>query len=222
MTRQAALDHHARLQRLFAGAGRMIAGMAGLLGGLTLVIAPAFLRLWTHGEVAFDPWLVGAFVATVMAMAPAQVALMLYQYNNKPGVLVVAQGGYAAGTLILCLLLINGFSAAGAAAGTGLAEFLSIGLLLPIAAAREIAAPLLAYYARSYGAALAAFMLGYAVGQGFDAWLNAQSLLGLAMLAALWSAVVAVPAFFILLDPPERVWIRRYASMVLSSFVLHK
>jgi O-antigen/teichoic acid export membrane protein len=212
MTRQQAAADHIRLRRIFAGAGRMIGGLAGLLGGFTLIAAPLFLRIWTRGEVAFDPWLVRAFVATIILTSPAQVALMLYQYNNKPGILIVAQGCYAVGTIAFCLVLIGGYSAAGAAAGTGLAEFLSIGMLLPYAATREITTPLAPYLWRSYGTALAAFGVGYGAAWGIGAALGVRSLLGLTVLGVAWSAVVALPAFYLILAPQERDWLLRYAG----------
>ncbi|HVB81192.1 MAG TPA: hypothetical protein VNE82_14735 [Candidatus Binataceae bacterium] len=216
MTRQLAAGDRARVIRIYAGAGRLIGGMAGLLGGFTLIAAPAFLRIWTRGQVPFDPWLIGAFVATVILTAPAYVGQMLYTYNNKPGILVAAQGGYAAATVVFCLLLIRGYGAAGAAIGTGVAELLTVGLLMPYAAAKEIASPLRGFFLRSYAAAGAAFLLGYGVGWALDAALVAATLLGLVALAVLWSAVVAMPAFFLVLDPQERHWLReaavRYAS----------
>jgi O-antigen/teichoic acid export membrane protein len=207
MAHQAAIGKQAQLRRVFTAAGRMVAGSAGLLGGFTLVVAEPFLHIWTHGAVAFDPWLVSAFVATVILTAPAQVASTLYLYNNKPGVLVVAQGAYAIGTLVLCLLLIKEFAAAGAAAGTGLAEFLSIGLILPYAAAKEVSAPLIPYFARSYAAALGAFVLSYGVAWGWNRALTTSSLGGLIEFAALWAVIIAPPSFFLLLDPQERGWV---------------
>jgi len=207
MARQATIGDRARLRRVFMGAGRLVGGAAGLLGGFTLIVAGPFLRIWTRGEVAFDPWLVGAFIAAIILTAPAQVALMLYQYNNRPRILVIAQGAYMAGTATLCLLLIKGFSATGAATAAGLAEFLSIGLLLPYAAAKEISVSLRSYFARSYSAALGAFILSYGVARGWNTALDAHGFVGLIELAMIWAAVVIVPTFFLLLESQERQWV---------------
>lgn len=218
MARQAALGHQARLQRFFTAAGRIIGGSAGLLGGFTLAVAAPFLRIWTHGSVEFDPWLVGAFIATVILTAPAQVASTLYLYNNKPGILVIATAMYAGGTLIFCLLLIKGFGPAGAAAGTGLAEFLSVGLILPYAAAKELSVSLVSYFGRSYAAALGGFVLSFAVAWGADTALAVHGPLGLIELAVLWVTILIAPSFFLLLDPQERHWVlhnigNRYAQL---------
>lgn len=207
MAHQSAIGDHAKLRHVFMGAGRMVGGAAGLLGGFTLIVADPFLRFWTHGGVAYDPWLVGAFIATIILTAPAQVALMLYQYNNKPRILVIAQSAYTVGTVVFCLLLISGFSATGAAAGIGLAEFLSIGLLLPYAAAKEVSSSLLMYLLRSYVTALAAFVLSYTVAwEGFSL-LSVHGLASMIEFGLLWTAIVVLPAYFLLLEQRERQWL---------------
>ena len=139
MARQQALGDYGKLRKLFTAGGRLTAGLAGVMGGVTFILAEPFLRIWTHGAVAYDPWLLSAFLVTVILLAPAQVAMVLYFYNNRPLILVVGHGGYAIGTVVFCGLLIKDFSAVGAAAGTGLAEFVFIGLLVSATAAREIA-----------------------------------------------------------------------------------
>jgi O-antigen/teichoic acid export membrane protein len=206
MARQVAIGNQAQLRRVFTAAGRMVAGSAGLLGGFTLVAAQPFLRIWTHDSVAFDPWLVSAFIATIILTAPAQVASTLYFYNNKPRILFIAQAGYGIGTLVFCLLLIKDFAAAGAAIGTGLAEFLSIGIILPYAASREVSVPLMFYFSRSYATALSAFVLSYGVAWGWNWILTTSSLVSLIELGVLWAVIIALPSFFLLLDPQERDW----------------
>jgi O-antigen/teichoic acid export membrane protein len=218
MARQAAISDRVRMRRVFMGAGRLVGGTAGLFGGFTLVVAGPFLHIWTRGEVAFDPWLIGAFIATIILMAPAQVALMIYQYNNRPGILVIAQGAYMVGITALCLLLIKDFSATGAAAGAGIAEFLSIGLLLPYAATKEVSVSLWSYFTRSYAAALGAFVLSYGVARGWNTVLDVHGLVGMIELSMLWAAVITVPAFFLLLESQERQWVlenvgERYAKL---------
>jgi O-antigen/teichoic acid export membrane protein len=206
LTRQHAAGEIAKARRLFFSAGRLLSATAGVLAGFALVAAAPFIRVWTHGEVAYDPWLVAAFVAPIIFMAPAFTAQMLYQYNNKPLILVFTQGGFTVGTVALCILLIGGFSAAGAAAATGLAECLSIGLLVPYAASREIALPILPYLCRCHVAGGAALATSAAVAWTLQHWLQAEGLLGLVALGLLWSALMAGPAFFLLLGAEERHW----------------
>lgn len=207
IARQQALDDTGKLGRLFKAGGRLTSGMAGLLSGFTLVVADAFIRIWTHGAVVFDPWLVGAFLVTIICAAPAQVALTMFLYNNKPGILVFAQGGYAIGTVVFCALLIKGFSAAGAAAGTGLAECVSIGLLVPFAATRQIRLNLGLYLGQCYLVAAMAFSASWGVAWALNQLIQAQSLIFLMVLGGAWAIVVALPSYFLLLSSAERDWL---------------
>lgn len=207
LARQQAIGEQQRLQRLYSGAGRMVTGMAGLLGGLVMVAGAPFIHIWTHGEVAFNPSLVGAFVAATILTAPAQVAQMLFTYNNRPGVLVAAQIGFAIGTLALCLLLIPYFSASGAAWAATVAECLSLGLILPRAAARQVGLLVVRYFWTAYLAGGAAFALSYAVAKCLDRAISANSLLTLLILGMIWSAIMAAPSFFLLLASDERRWL---------------
>lgn len=125
-------------------------------------------------------------------------------------------GGFAAGTLLFCALLIKGFSATGAAAGTGIAELLSVGLLIPWAASKEMRLSLLGYFRHCYTVAALAFGLSYGVAWGSDHYLHAHDLLGLAALGTIWAILVAVPALFLLLGKDERSWLYQAVSRSLS------
>lgn len=211
LTRQEAVGQSDRLRRLLMGIGRIMTGMAGVLGGFTLVAGATFIRIWTHGEVLFDPWIIGAFVATILLIAPAQPPLMMFHYNNRPGLVVFSHAAFATATVILCLLLIGRFAAFGATLGTGLAECAAVGFFVPYVAFRRIDAPLAPYFARCYMSGALAFSVSFGVARGVATVLPADDLIGLVRLGLVWVLVVAVPAFLILLDREERLWFGRAA-----------
>lgn len=55
-----------------------------LCPGMLIVqyLAPALFPLWTHGKIAFDPWLFGMLSQSVAVMALAQPAAAVLQGNN--------------------------------------------------------------------------------------------------------------------------------------------
>lgn len=207
LSRQQASGNDVRVQRIFVAAGRLVSGLAGLLSGLTMIIAAPFLEIWTHGSVLYDPWLVGLFLAGIVMCAPSQVALLLFQYNNQPRFLVLACTAQGVATLVLCALLAAGFSAPGTAAAVGLAEFLTIGVLVPFAATRTIAIATLPFLLFSYGVAALGLALGYGAARALAAVLDINSLWNIVALCGAWFSIIAVPAFFMLLAERERNWV---------------
>lgn len=216
LARQQAVGDMPKFGQLLLSAARMVAGSAGLLAGFTVVAAGPFIHIWTAGKITYDPWLIGAFVSTIVLTAPAQVALMLFLYNNKPRVLVATYCAFAAGTLLFCALFIGSYAAAGAAAGAGLAEFLSIGLLLPRAAAAIAITPVVVYLSRSYVVAGLAFCMSYVVAEGLENLIVPRSLGLLSFFGVAWAVATAVPSFFLLLASRERRWAVHQATLRLS------
>jgi O-antigen/teichoic acid export membrane protein len=214
MSRQQAMGDLTRLRKLFLAGGRLAAGVAGLFGGVTLVLASPFLRIWTHGAVPDNLPLLTAFLVTAILLAPAQMAMVLFLYNNRPLALVLGNGGYAAGTALLCALLVKGYSAAGAAAGTGIAEFLFIGVLVTVIAARDVAVSAVRYIVLSTATAVAGFGVSLGIARALQGLMDEQTLAGLFLVGSLWAAAVALPAYFIVLHAEERRWVRTQASGV--------
>lgn len=204
---KSAAGDQAGQQRVFSAAGRMVAGFSGLLGGFTLVAAHPFLEIWTHGKVEFDPWVIGAFIAAIILTAPAQVAGTLYMYNNKPTALAFAQMTNAVGAIGLCFALIGRFGVAGAAMATGGAEFVSVGLILPYFAAKDLLFSPIRYLIRAYTAASGAFILSYAIAWVGNAALAVSGLIQLSELAMFWVSAITLPSFFLLLNTQERAWL---------------
>ncbi len=206
MARQQAMSDKDKLRRTFLAGSRLTCGVAGLLSGFTLAVAGPFMTLWTHGAVRYDPVLVGLFLIATLLTAPAQLSQILFLYNNRPGTLVFAQGAYAAGAILLCILLIPSLQAAGAAFGVGLAEFLSLGLLVPLAAAPLAGITLVSYMGRSYLVAGAVFAGGWLVATVLGDLIEPRNYPALIFMGIAWMAIVAWPSFGILLSAQERAW----------------
>ena len=141
---------------------------------------------------------------------------MLFLYNNKPRILVITYCTFALGTVFFCALLIKGYSAAGAAAGAGLAEVLSIGVLLPRAATAIVSVSALPFLRHSYTVAAIAFVLSYGIAYGLAQLIVPHSLVSILWLAFAWTACVAMPAFFLLLASTERQWVRQQINLQFS------
>jgi O-antigen/teichoic acid export membrane protein len=207
LSRQQATADLTRMKLVFIGSGRLLSGLAGLLSGLTVVVAEPFLRIWTRGEVLYDPWLVGFFLLSIVAAAPSQVALMMFHYNNQPRVLITTHASYAVLSLVLCAVLIGPFAAAGAAAAVGIAELASLGFFLPRAATSAIGLSLYSYFSRCGVVATLGFCLGLGCAWALDWAMSPSGLLSLFALSLFWAILVSAPAVFILLAPPERAWV---------------
>jgi O-antigen/teichoic acid export membrane protein len=198
------------VRKLFSNACHVTSGMSGLLGGFVAAAAEPVIRVWTHGQVGYDPWLTAILIGVIVFGAPAQVAFILFHHINRPRMLVLANGGHALGTVLLCLLLVGKYSAIGAAVATGVAELLFVGLPLPIAACRLVAFPLATYFWNAARVAIVMFILSYAIAGTVMALMPVRDTPEIVMLVGLWSVVLSLPAYFLILTPNMRRHILNY------------
>ena len=106
MSRQFAQQDAVGQRRLYEGTGLLTSGTTGLLSGVAIAISPSFIHLWTRGQVAFDPWVTGVFLATIFLTAPAQAGIAQFQYTSRPQPLARASSFQVISSLLLCVLLI--------------------------------------------------------------------------------------------------------------------
>jgi O-antigen/teichoic acid export membrane protein len=163
--------------------------------------------------------LTAVFVGVIVIGAPAQVAYIFFHNINRPRMLVLANGGHALGTMLLCLLLIPRYSALGAAAATGLTEIAFVGLLLPVAACRQLAMPVATYFGHCARVAVVMFILSYTAAWAMMTLMPVHATRDFIMLGGLWVVVLTLPAYFLILTPNMRRYILDY---VVAHQGLHK
>lgn len=188
-------------------AGRLVSGAGGLLCGAALILGKPFLAAWTQGKVGYDPWLCAAFLTPILIGAPAQVAYMVFHYTNRPNILLLSGGMQIIIMLLLCLVLSGPLGAAGAALACAAAEILTVGLFVPLSAARSFGLPVLTYFRLCLSTAAACFLLGGGIAWGLDAVVPLQGYPGVATIGLLWGVLVALPAFRLLLSGSQRQWV---------------
>lgn len=205
MARQQAQADHAGLERLQRGTIRLTAGALGLLTGASMVIGPPFFAAWTHGAIAFDPVLAAAFLTATVLMAPVFGAVGLLRHGDYARPLARSAAAQAVLTTALCWLLIAPLGTLGAALAAGLAEVGVVGMHGLALTARLTRVSALRVVAFAQGLVLAGVALGGGAALALGLVVPTGSLGGLLMFGALWSALVALPAPFLLLDGAQRI-----------------
>jgi O-antigen/teichoic acid export membrane protein len=192
---------------LMSHAGRLVSGSSGLLCGAVLAFSKPFLDVWTQGKVGYDPWLCAIFLLSILVTAPAQVAYMVYLYTNRPNILVLVGGLQVLATVALCAVLVGPYSVIGAALACTAADCLTVGLLLPLMAARSLDLRVLRYLRDCLAVASLCLGLSALVAFGLVRVLPVQGYFGIAAGGVLWAALLAGPAFRLLLTLPQRQWV---------------
>lgn len=192
------------LARVYASASLALASIVGTLSGVTLVVAPLVMALWTHGHIPYDPYLMLILVAETAICAPAQVAFALLWYGGYPGPLNKGLFASAGLAMAIAALLAPWFGARGVAAGIGAGEIVGVAIYLSLLADRVIERKAgtgllrnLKTTALSFaGSAACAFLLFRLI--------EPHGWLGLIELGAAYAILASVGAYWILLTPAQR------------------
>jgi O-antigen/teichoic acid export membrane protein len=195
--------------------GRTIGGLTGLSCGLILMTAEPLLHLWTGGRVPYDPLVVFAFIAGVLFAGPAQANTMLLQLSNVPRPLAASSVLQVVFTMGLGLALIPWFGPLGAAVGVGMADAFAFAVLINFAATRRFHLKAENYAAVGYGSELVGLLLGAGAAWGLLQVMSVDSIKDFLVVSALWGALLALPAFFLLLNGRQRSRIFRRLGSVL-------
>jgi O-antigen/teichoic acid export membrane protein len=204
MARQIVQKDRAAAIGLHRTLGRTIGGLTGLSCGLILVTAEPLLDIWSGGRVAYDPLTVIAFVAGVMFAGPAQANTMLLQLSNVPRPLAISSILQVVFTMGLGLALIPWFGPLGAAVGVGMADAFAFAVVINYAAARKFGLKAENYAVVGYGAEFAGLALGAGGAWALMQLLPVHNIHAFAVLSMVWGALLAIPAFFLLLNTGQR------------------
>ena len=136
-------------------------GVVGLIAAVLTTFGPAFFALWTRGRVSFDPVLAAVFAGGLLLMIPANCAFGLLRLIDRPLPVAVALIIQTVVGSALCLILIPGEGALGAALAVSVAEVVIAGPILVVEVARLLGRNVAMILLRAYGPALVALGLGF-------------------------------------------------------------
>jgi O-antigen/teichoic acid export membrane protein len=207
MSRQYAQQDAAGRRRLYLRTGRLIGGVVGLLTGLSVAVAEPFIRFWCHGTVAFDPWVVGAFLLAIFLAAPAQAGMSGLQYISQPRPLARAALLQIVASLGLCVLLVPLAGAAGAAVAMGMSEAAVLGVYISIVASREVEVAASSFLVQAYGLGAAIAAITYACTLIVGGVVEVRGVVDLGIFFAASLALSVIPTFFLLLSRDQRRWL---------------
>ena len=191
-------------RRLYVDSGRIVALLVGVLGGFSVVAYVPFIKLWTHGAVGPNTWLLAAFLGSIFLAAPGQASLMLLKYGNHPRPCAIAWIIQSVGGLALATCLVPLMGVVGAALGLGIAEVLSIGLWLPFVAERVYGFNAMRHLLSGYGTGIVAFAISTGIAAVAFSLDLPGGLFGIFAEAALWAVIVAPPTAALVLPKAKR------------------
>jgi O-antigen/teichoic acid export membrane protein len=207
MSRQFAQEDLIGRRRLYRNTAHLIGGLVGLLSGLIFAIAEPFMAVWTRGQVPYDPWLIGCFLAAVILAVPGQSGFAMLRFTNHPRPLAISSACEVTIALVLCLLLVPRMGALGAALGLLIAEVLTFGSYLAVTGLRSLQTSVRPYFLRTYGVTAVACILSFAAAKGIALAWEPRGLLDLVVIGAGWAAIVTIPAAFVIFTRDQRSWI---------------
>jgi O-antigen/teichoic acid export membrane protein len=205
MSRQhATADERGRTQ-LYLETGKAICGAVGLVSGTCFVFAEPFIRLWTHGRVPFDPWLILAFLAAIFIASPAQGGAAGLRQISKPAPLAVAALLQVIVSLALCPIVIPFWGATGAAVAVGLSEAAFLGIYVSVHAGREFQVSTGIFLLHCYARGVLLLCVSASASLLMTVILAPRDALTLAAAFAGSLALSAYPAAMVLLRPSRGV-----------------
>jgi O-antigen/teichoic acid export membrane protein len=204
LARQQTEGDVAAFGRLYAFLGRLVGGASGGVAGLIAVLGPSVMSVWTFGKIPFDPTVFWALLVAGLVTAPAETADKLLSALNQPRSVAFAFAARSGVAVFGCVALVPSHGAAGAALAIAAAEVLTAVWMLPRDAARYTRAGVIRQIAIGWSAAALSF--GLSAGVAFVCvWIAGdRTVAEIAAATALWAAIAAVLAWFVLLDQHQR------------------
>jgi O-antigen/teichoic acid export membrane protein len=188
---------------LYRSTGRVVSFLMGTAGGFCVVASVPFLRVWTHGTVDADQWVLWLMLAGMAVAAPAQSSLTLLRFVDVARPLAIAWLSQAVLGVVFAVILIPRYGVAGAAAGFAILEAIAIGLYLPFVVERRFGFAAVPFLISGWGIALGSFAFSYAAGWiGFS--IGLPGLQGIFVAGVCWAAIVGVPILYVILPKARR------------------
>ncbi len=200
------------LSRVYASASLALATIVGGLSGITVVVAPLVMTLWTRGHIRYDPYLTLILVGETAICAPAQVAYTLLWYGGYPRPLnkaLFASTGVAMG---LAALLAPWFGVRGVAAGVGVGEIAGVAVYLSLLADRVIERKPGSGLLRNLGTTLLAFASSTACAYLLFRLIGPHGWIGMIGLGFAFAVVAATGVYWILLNGLQRARVTAAAT----------
>ena len=207
MARQHVQNDHESCRRLYAGTGRIVSCLGGVLAGVSIPLSVPFVTLWTHGTVDADMKLIVCFLVGILLAGPGRASLMLLRYTNHAHAVAWSSCLYAFAGLLLAIPLARAFGSFGVALAFAITETVAIGLYPPLLVSRLFHFSATQHLLRSYLAGGVAFALSYGVASAlFSA---TQGPVQIALRLALWSAIVLPLGALLILPREQHARLRR-------------
>jgi O-antigen/teichoic acid export membrane protein len=203
------------LRRLLDNAVSIIGIIGGMLTGLVIVAGLPVAALWLHGRVTPEPSLIVALALPVAIGASAQAYQLVLVFSNRPRLIAYSAIVYAVLGLLLALTLAPRFGATGVAAGLGIGEVIAMVIYLPSRTLRMLGIAGGALQRTSLLRSAMATGLSYCIARGSALIIPPTGILQLIAFGGLWAIVSGLGAFFLLLDPSQRILARK-------TFMVHK
>ncbi|NKB20496.1 MAG: hypothetical protein GKS01_08355 [Alphaproteobacteria bacterium] len=214
--RQFAQQDWEALARLYKFIARIAGCSCGTLGGFIAVIGPPFFSLWTIGKITFSDAVFWPLLGATVFASPSLAGATILSFINRPKGMVKAHISGGVTVIILCLVLIPQFGAAGAAWAVLATEICLLSIIVPIHAARVIKENPLRKILQGQSFALITFCISAGIATFALQLSGKPDLFGIIIASVVWVLATAVPLYFLAFDQAERIWIKDKLSGSIS------
>jgi hypothetical protein len=189
----------ARAWDLTAQVGRMTTVICGAFVGGILAFGPTVTRYWAGDARLYDPRIALAMLIPLLAVAPLQQPVALLQYANRSREIGLLRLGLIVFGPLGCVAGQSLAGPPGLAAGLGIAEIISYGLLTPRLAAMPALKGFWRYLFRALALGVATSAICLATALALDALVRPTTLLAFAAEVVLWGCLVVLPLVYVAL-----------------------
>lgn len=207
IARQYAQQDSKSLETTYQFFSRFAGGLCGAFAGMLVFIAPAFFPIWTLGDLDFDYAVFWPLLAAAALAGPSLAGMSVLFFINRPAGMAGAHIASGVVTLVLCLILIPQFGAAGAGWAVLAAEAGVLSTAIPWQTAKIIGGNAFKMIGLTYTFTGIAFILSAASAWAGIRLFGGATLESLIMAGCVWMVLITGPLFMILLNRAQRGWV---------------